>query len=122
MDERQAGDRAAAAGEIAPQALRLLRDWQPSGQPLSRAQLARWLGCSDRVLRAAMALLRQDGHLVIADDQGGYRLATNGAEVRRYTATLRSRIEELWAVVRAMESEAAREFSQERQMSLALDR
>jgi DNA-binding GntR family transcriptional regulator len=120
VDERNEVERLAAAEEIAPRALRILEAWRGSGQPLARDELARRLGCSDRVLRAAMALLRMDGHLVIAEDEGGYRLAKSIDEVGRYVASLKSRVENLRLVIRAMEAEAAREFPNDLQMRLEL--
>lgn len=120
MDERVEAERNAAAEEIAPQALRILQEWQHSKTPLSRKMLAHRLRCSDRVLRAAMAVLRKQGHLVIAEDDGGYRLAGSADEVDAYVGTLRSRIGELRQVVNAMEAAAAREFPDDLQMRLKL--
>jgi len=120
MDESNEVVRSAAAEGVAPEALRILQEWRASGQPISRSALAHRLECSDRVLRAAMALLRTQGHLVIADDDGGYRLARSPEDVERYVATLKSRVAELSLVIRAMEQEARRAFPGSLQMRLTL--
>lgn len=86
----------------------------------SRATLAYVCATSDRDMRKAVAELREQGHLIVADENGGYRLATSAEDVRRYTASLRSRIVALARVVRAMESEAARQFSDFEQLPLDL--
>jgi len=86
----------------------------------SRGSLAYRFVTSDRDMRKAVAELRLQGHLIVADENGGYRLATSAEDVRRYTASLRSRIVALARVVRAMESEAARQFSDFEQLPLDL--
>jgi biotin operon repressor len=103
---------------VAGEALRLLQEFRASGVPLSRKMLVKRLGCTDRALRLAIAQLRLQGHLVIADDDGGYRLARNRAEVEGFVGSLKSRIGELQRAVNAMEREAAVEFPGGAQMSM----
>ena len=86
----------------------------------ARSSLAYLCGASDRDMRKAVAALRTQGHLIVADEGGGYRLATSAEDVRRYTESLRSRIVALARVVRAMENEAARKFDDFEQLPLDL--
>lgn len=98
------------AKEIAPAVLDFLTLWRASGQAFSRRSLCSRLGCDDRALRLAIVELREHGHLIIAEETGGYRLAQSAGEVLEYTASLKSRIRALRQVVDAMEAAAAREF------------
>ena len=98
------------AERIAPELLVMLERWQESYWALSRPDLCQSLGCSDRVLRAACALLRKEGHLVVVPPEGGYRLAKGYAEVVRFTATLKGRIESLAEVIGVMERVAEERF------------
>lgn len=100
--------------------LLLLFESAPEGYPIPRTRLAYRCGVPDDVMRHAVAKLRVQGHLIVADADGGYRLATSSPDVLRYTASLRSRIIKLARVVRAMESEAARQFGDFEQLPLDL--
>jgi len=102
--------------ELAPAVLKHLLIWAPSGVALSRDTLCNRVGCSDRVLRAAVVELRRQGHLVIADGSGGYRLARNADEVAAYTASLKSRVRALREIIDVMEGAAEQRFCQLGQM------
>ena len=86
----------------------------------SRSYLANSCATSDRDMREALAELRAQGRLIVADVEGGYRLATSAEDVRRYTGSLRSRIVALAKIVRAMEAEAIRQFGDFEQLPLDL--
>jgi len=96
--------------EVAPAVLEVLQGWRGSSYVMSRQTLCHRLGCSDRVLRAAIVELRKQGHLIIADEDGGYRFARSVDEVLGYTGSLKSRIGSLWEVIRLMEAAAERQF------------
>lgn len=87
-------------------------------RPLSRRFLARIAGTTDRKMRQAVASLREQGHLIVADEAGGYRLATDARDVQRYTASLRSRISALSTVIKAMETTAQQQFGAFQQLEL----
>jgi biotin operon repressor len=89
-------------------------------QPVSRRFLARIAGTSDRKMRQAVASLREQGHLIVADEGGGYRLAADVRDVQRYTASLRSRIVALARVIKAMETTAQHEFGDFQQLEIDL--
>jgi len=120
VDERVEAERNAAAEELAPRLLRIFEAWRSSGRVLERADLAHQLACSDRILRVAVAVLRKDGHPIIAEGEGGYRFARSADEVLSFTGTLKSRIGELRQVVNALEAAAAREWPADLQMRLKL--
>ena len=103
-------DTTATIEQIAERLLPIFREWRGTGVALSRDWLRQQVGCSDRVLRRAVTYLREEGELIIADPNGGYRLARSANEVIEYTSSLKSRIEALRTVVTAMESTATREF------------
>jgi biotin operon repressor len=96
--------------EVAEKLLPVFQEWAPSGTALSRQWLRRKLNCGDRILRRAITYLREEGHLIIAERSGGYRLARNEAEVAEYTASLKSRITSLREVVVAMEAATMNQF------------
>lgn len=107
------------ASAIKSLVLAVLQEFRRSGYSLSRQDLCARVGTSDRVLRAAVAELRRDGHLVVAEETGGYQLARSWDEVERYTASLRSRITALREIVDAMERGATQQFgSGEQQLGL----
>lgn len=107
------------AAEAAPQVLAILTRRGQSRNALSREDLCGLTGLNDRCVRAAIAELRRQGHLIIADDAGGYRFARSADEVLAYTASLKSRMDALRAVVHAMESAAEDQFgSLAQQMSM----
>lgn len=85
-----------------------------------RNYISRWCNVTDRDMRKAVAELRKQGHLIVADESAGYRLAMSVEDVRRYTATLRSRITALAQVVKAMEAEAAKQFGDFEQLPLEI--
>lgn len=92
---------------IARMIYRVLRDTQDSARAMSRGELSELCGCSVREVRAALGDLRRDGVLVVADEQGGYRLATSTAEVEAYTARLKRRVQALREICDAMDQAAA---------------
>lgn len=98
------------AQDAAPQVLALLEEFRHKTYILTRADMTGRLGITDRVLRAAVAELRKQGHLVVADENGGYRFAVSWNDVNRYTASLKSRIAALREIVAEMETTAARTF------------
>jgi len=108
------------ARTIAPELLELLERWQESYWSLSRPDLCMSLGCSDRVLRAAVAELRKAGHLVVVAPEGGYRIARNPVEVSRFVDALRQRIESLEAVIGTMERVAGERFGEAGQLGLGV--
>jgi len=55
-------------------------------------------------------LLRKEGHLVVVPPEGGYRLAKSYAEVVRFTATMKGRIESLAETIGVMERVAGERF------------
>lgn len=96
------------AEQIAPQLLELFEDWYGAQAALKRRHLCQTLECSDSVLRAAIGLLRRQGHLVIADPEaGGYRLAQSVDEVEQYIDTLTRQVEALQEIITAMEAALA---------------
>lgn len=113
-----AGEWTEEARAVAPELLELLERWQESYWSLSRPDLCMSLGCSDRVLRAAVAELRRGGHLVVVAPEGGYRLARSEVEVSRFVATLRERITSLEAVIGTMERVARERFGEKAQLEL----
>jgi hypothetical protein len=97
--------------DIAEKLLPVFQEWAPSGTALSRKYLRERIGCNDRTLRRAITHLREEyDQLIIAERTGGYRLARNEIEVAEYTASLKSRIQALRKVVRAMETAAQQQF------------
>jgi len=103
--------------QVAPVVLEQLRTWRASGQALSRRALAHRCECSDRVLRFAVAELRRQGHLIIAEDAGGYRLAQTPEDVEAYVNTLKSRCQALREIIDRMQASSDRQFAG-RQMGL----
>lgn len=99
--------RSEAAIALAPQVLEVLQDWKRSGQALSRYSLAARFKTNERIIRQAMLELQLRGHGVIADTDGGYRLARSADEILAYTATLKSRIGALREKVDALDRVAA---------------
>lgn len=99
--------RSDAAIELAPQVLAVLKEWQRSGQALSRYALAARFKTNERIIRQTMLELQLRGHGVIADADGGYRLARNAEEILAYTATLKSRIAALREKTDALDRVAA---------------
>jgi DNA-binding GntR family transcriptional regulator len=96
-----------AAAELV---LQVLRDWRGHKYVPSREDLSARCHVDDRVLRAAIAELRRQGYLIVADEEGGYRFATGWNDVERFLASMKSRIVALREVVTAMETRAAAEF------------
>jgi DNA-binding IscR family transcriptional regulator len=88
---------------------------------VSRRTLAALNFTADRTMRQAVSELRAQGHLIVADEGGGYRLATSSQDVRRYTASLRSRIIALAKVVKAMETAAVKQFGDFEQLPLWIE-
>jgi len=100
----------------------ILKTIQTSPQhTFSRNVLAYLSGTPDRRMRQAVAALREQGHLIVADEDGGYRLAKDANDVQRYTASLRSRIKALSKVIKAMETAAKHEFGAFQQLELSVD-
>jgi biotin operon repressor len=95
--------------EVAEETLKTLETWKGYGA-ISREDLCASIGCHDRVLRQAVRELRCNGHLIVADPEGGYRFARAGEEVYGFTSSLKSRIRALRQVTEAMERAAQREF------------
>jgi len=95
---------------IAPLALHVLSNWRGKGYPLSRTDLAARCNCDDRTLRAAIAELRRQGYLIVADKDGGYRFASSWADVERFLSEMKSRITAIREIVESMERTAAQEF------------
>jgi biotin operon repressor len=98
------------AAEAAPVVLEVFKRWRKSRNALSRQDLVGMTGLSDRLIRSAIAELRRQGYLIIADENGGYRFARSVDEVLAYTASLKSRVDALREVVTAMESAAEDQF------------
>lgn len=92
-----------SARQIASEALAVLA--RRNGQGLARRDLARLCGCTERELRQAVSLLREDGHLVLAD-QGRYRLARDRDEVLAYTSVLRQQVQATVEVIQSLEQAA----------------
>ena len=107
-----AGEWTEEARVVAPELLELLERWQESYWSLSRPDLCMSLGCSDRVLRAAVAELRKAGELIVVAPEGGYRIARSEVEVSRFVAALRERITSLEAVIGTMEQVAGERFGE----------
>lgn len=87
----------------------------------SRRSLSVRCGVNDREMRRAVAQLRKEGHLIVADKNGGYRKATSAEDVRRFTASLRSRIIDEAQTIRAMEAEAVKQFGDFEQLPLEIE-
>lgn len=100
------------AAEAAPIVLQVFERWKGSSNTLSRQDLMGLTGLSDRVIRAAIGELRRQGYLIIADEGGGYRFARSAGEVLTYTASLKSRVDALREVVKAMETAAKDQFGE----------
>lgn len=96
--------------DAAPAVLEYIQTAQAEGRVPSRDELVLRLQLSDRLIRQAVAELRNQGYLLVADEGGGYRFASSYADVMRYTASLKSRIESLRDVIRRMELEAHRRY------------
>jgi biotin operon repressor len=96
--------------EVMPEVLAALERWRGSSHVLSREELCGMVGCSDRVLRAAIVELRKTGHLIIADEGGGYRFARNAKDVYGYTMSLKARIQAMRTVIEKLEAVAMQEF------------
>ncbi len=90
--------------------LQLLQQFRGRSYVLTREDIAGRLGIRDRIVRAAIAELRRQGHLIVADESGGYRFANGWDDVLRYTSSLKSRLTSLREVVERMETQAAIEF------------
>ena len=102
------------ARKTAERLLNILEDWYGAGVALSKLELTQQLRCNDSVLRAAIRHLRQAGHLVVAAEKGGYRLAHSEEEVQRYLDSLRSRIAGVQETIEAMETSLAqRKYGQQ---------
>jgi DNA-binding GntR family transcriptional regulator len=97
---------------LANAALQIFEEWRGSRRALSRKDLCHRLGCDDRILRQAVRELRCQGHLIVADPNGGYRFAQCGEEVFGYTSSLKSRIQALREVTEAMEAQARQRFGE----------
>lgn len=108
MDER--------AADVAAQVLYVIKSWPQ--RVIFSEELAKQVGTSDRIARAAVALLRERGELIVADAGGGYRLAQGYEDVLQFTASLKSRIEALRQVVTQMETAAREQFRDEMQPNL----
>ena len=96
--------------ELAGRVLTVFNRYRDSSVALTRETLCGILGCEDRSLRRAIRHLRCVGHLIVADEAGGYRFAKKGDEVYGYTSTLKSRIQALRTVTESMEAAARKEF------------
>jgi biotin operon repressor len=91
--------------------LAILEDWVGSGVALSRGELCSRLECTDSVLRSAIAHLRRQGHLIVAINDGGYRLAQSVEEAREYLERLAMQVSALQETIEAMEMELRRRRS-----------
>ena len=100
------------AEALAERALPVFEQFRGSSVALSRESLCKRLDCQDRLLRDAVRELRCQGHLIVADEAGGYRFAKSGEEVYGYTASLKSRIQALREVTEAMEAAAQQKFGE----------
>jgi len=96
--------------DIATRVLTHLELWRNTRRALTREELCNALDCDDRALRIALRELRCEGHLIVAEADGGYRFAQAGEEVYGFTATLKSRIKALREVTEAMEDAAQRQY------------
>ena len=96
--------------EVAPEVLAALQRWRGSSHVLSREELCGMIGCSDRVLRSAIVELRKAGHLIVADEAGGYRFARSAEDAYRYTMSLKTRLQSMREVIELMEAAVVREF------------
>lgn len=104
------------AKEIADQVLAEIRFY--NGKPVSSHQIAREIGANERLTRAAIAVLRERGELIIADPGGGYRFARSYEDLTQFTSSLKSRIEALRQIVSRMETAGRREFKSDAQPRL----
>ena len=109
------GDGAETTVELAGRALTVLELYRESSVALTRETLCGILGCDDRPLRRALRHLRCQGHLIVAEESGGYRFAKKGEEVYGYTSSLKSRIQALREVTESMEAAARQEFGLEQE-------
>ncbi len=120
MNERNETDRATAAAGIAPLVLEVLREWEGRNAALPLQLLAGRVGASERVVRVAITQLQLDGHPVIAETTGGYRMARNRSEMLDYAAFCESYIVATAEKVRAVRATADRLYPPDLQMRMAL--
>ena len=104
------------AAEIADRVLAEIRFY--NGRPVASQRIARELGENERLVRAAIAVLRERGELIIADPSGGYRFATSYDDLTQFTSSLKSRIEALRQIVSRMETAGRQAFKSETQPRL----
>lgn len=96
------------AAAMADQVLSALRYHR--GECVFSEDIAREVGTSDRIARAAVAVLRERGELIVADPNGGYRFARDYEDVLQFTASLKSRMESLRQIVVRMELAARSKY------------
>ena len=85
-----------------------------AGQAISRTDLARITGLSDRELRLQIARERRAGHIILSDSSsGGYFRPESEAETVRFIRSMRNRARETLAVADATERSFMAETGQE---------
>lgn len=90
--------------------IRALNEYQESFYALSRADLCCLTGGDDRQVRASVARLRREGHLIVIAEVGGYRVAESADEVRAYVEGLERRMVALQVTIAALKTAAAARF------------
>lgn len=80
-------------------------DYIPYGKSnaISRQKLAEQTGMSDRAIRRAIQLLREDGEIILSSSHGkGYWRSDSASEIGRYIAENKSRIKKLYKTNRKL--------------------
>ena len=98
---------AEVAHKAAEKLLHEFESWYGAGRVFSRSELCRLGECTDSVVKLALRYLRGQGHLVVAVNGGGFRLARSVGEARDYVQSLVAQVESLQATIAALEEELA---------------
>lgn len=79
---------ATVARETAEKLLHEFESWFGAGRVFSRSELCKMVGCTDSVMRTAIGVLQERGHLVVSVNGGGYRLAQSLEEAQAYIQSI----------------------------------
>ena len=72
-------------------------------------ELEQLTGMDNRTIRKQIERERRAGALILSDNQNGYFLASDSAEAKRFTQSMRHRAREILRTVRAIEVSAEQE-------------
>lgn len=77
---------------------------------ISLRRLSAMFGENPRSIRKMIEMERRSGTPILSDNENGYWLAADEAEVRRFVRSMRGRAEEIWKTAAAVELAAGRQF------------